>query len=237
VTREAPSAAPIIEIAGEAVELRPERAAHWTGGRALLLADLHLGKSGAFRAAGAAVPDGDVHEQLDRLEAALTATAAERVIVVGDLLHAPAGLTPSLIDAVASWRARHTHEWSVIPGNHDRRIGTLAESWNLSIRDETLRVGPFAFCHDPHDPLVGTACDGYVWSGHTHPAVRLRLAAQRVRVPAFVVGRDRAILPAFSRFTGGVAHRPQPGDRLFAVTPGRREAPGSVIEPPPDLIG
>lgn len=217
-----------VDVAGERIELMPERGAHWRKAGAVLVADLHLGKSGVFRAAGMAVPDGDVHEQLDRLAQGLARTRAERLIIIGDLLHAPAGLTPSLVEAVAVWRKRHTQDWLVIPGNHDRRLEDLTDAWRLDIKPETYTEGPFRFRHEPAIG-PGTPTDGFVWSGHTHPAVRLRLATGSVRLPAFVIGPHRAILPAFSRFTGGVAHVPEPADRLFAVTP------NAVIEAPVEL--
>ena len=43
-------------LAGEAVELLPERALHWIRERTLFVADVHLGKAAAFRAGGVPVP-------------------------------------------------------------------------------------------------------------------------------------------------------------------------------------
>jgi metallophosphoesterase superfamily enzyme len=36
-----------------------------------------------------------------------------------------------------------------------------------------------------------------------------------LRLPCFVVGRERMILPSFGAFTGGHAIRPQAGDRIY----------------------
>ncbi len=42
----------------------------------LLIADWHVGKAATFRAAGIAVPEGDLDEELLRLDAMLEATGA-----------------------------------------------------------------------------------------------------------------------------------------------------------------
>ncbi|MCS6938648.1 MAG: DEAD/DEAH box helicase, partial [Roseiflexus sp.] len=54
-------------LAGEEVRLLPERALFWTRAATLILADPHIGKAGAFRAASVAVPEGTTTADLDRL--------------------------------------------------------------------------------------------------------------------------------------------------------------------------
>ena len=61
---------------------------------------------------------------------------------------------------------------------------------------------------------------GYVLSGHVHPYYRLRGKADSVRLPAFLIGQKRAVLPAFGEFTGGVQVSVTRGDRVF-VTDGQ----------------
>jgi metallophosphoesterase superfamily enzyme len=41
-------------------------------------------------------------------------------------------------------------------------------------------------------------------SAHYHPKARLRLGAGSVSRPCFLIDRDRVILPAFGRYTGGL---------------------------------
>jgi uncharacterized protein len=57
-----------VEVAGEVLELRPERPAYCPARKALLVADLHIGKSAAYRHGGIPVPDPSFHD-LDRLSA------------------------------------------------------------------------------------------------------------------------------------------------------------------------
>jgi len=40
---------------------------------------------------------------------------------------------------------------------------------------------------------------------------------QSLRLPAFVFGETRGVLPAFSSFTGGGMYEMQSGDRQYAV--------------------
>ena len=47
-----------MELAGEQMDLLPERAVWWGARGALLVADVHLGKASTFRARGLPVPEG-----------------------------------------------------------------------------------------------------------------------------------------------------------------------------------
>ena len=59
---------------------------------------------------------------------------------------------------------------------------------------------------------------GYALCGHVHPGVTLHgTAEQSARLPCFVLGRRRAILPAFGGFTGLARAAPLAGDRLVAI--------------------
>lgn len=199
------------------VLLLPERAVYWPARATLLVADMHLGKSEAYRTLGAPIPEGVLDADLARLASALRATEAQRLIVLGDLLHAPAGLTDRMIARVAAWRGdRPNLEIVVLPGNHDRRLDAVQQRWGLHIPGPTLRDGPFSFCHDPCD-----AADPYTWAGHIHPMVSLRSASDGLRLPCFHIGSRTGILPAFSAFTRGLTVRPAPGDRIFALADGR----------------
>lgn len=205
----------------------PERVAFWPRGSALFIADLHLGKANTLAAGlGAAVPEtvlrGVVREDLARLGRALAATGAERVIIVGDLLHAPIGTTEDLIDEVAVWRAMHPQPWIVIRGNHDGKVGRVGQAWKLTLAGEELDEPPFRFVHIPprrSHPGAFLVC------GHEHPAVTIGRSGRGgpgslIKLPAFLIGRDRMILPAMSRFTAGGSVPWAAGTRHFACGPG-----------------
>ncbi|MBL9002097.1 MAG: ligase-associated DNA damage response endonuclease PdeM [Phycisphaerae bacterium] len=221
------SAEPVhIELAGEIIRLLPQRAAYWPAARTMLIADLHLGKAESFRARGAPLPAEFILEShLTQLDEALGAEpTCERLLILGDLLHAPTGLTRPLIERVAAWRElRLSLDVALVPGNHDRRLDVVVSTWGLRVLGERFREGPFLFVHQPPGPE-----DEYIWAGHVHPAVTLRKGCDSVRLPCFHIGPCKAVLPAFSRFTAGASFDRSSGDRIYAIAEHRVfELPGS----------
>ncbi len=203
------------------MELRPERALHWPEGGVLAVADLHWGKPESFHQHGIPLPPGVLEDDLARLSAALRATGARRLLLVGDLVHSLRGLTREVVARVTSWRSDHDVEMVLVRGNHDRRL-ELPPAWRMELVESHLDLGPFRFSHHP-EPAEGH----YVWAGHIHPTVRLDTGADRLRLPCFHLGVGVGVLPAFSAFTGGQDIRPRTGERLFAI------AEDTVVEVPP----
>lgn len=200
----------------------PERAAWWPDGGprgTLLVADLHLGKAETFRSHGIPVPGGVLAEQLGRLSRAIARTGAGRVVVLGDLLHARAGLTAAMLDEVRAWRRGHGVEIDLVPGNHDARAAEVADAWGVRVLGPAVEDGPFAYAHEP--PRTAAADGRFTWCGHLHPAVTLRTTADSIKLPAFHLSASVGVLPAFTAFAGGVCVRPARDDRVFAVAEGR----------------
>lgn len=206
-----------IEVVDECVELLPERAAWWGRRRTLLVSDLHLGKEQAFATLGIGVPSSVLDETLARLGRCVADLGAERVLVLGDVLHARHGLTPAVVDRVSAWRRALRVEIGVVPGNHDRDLATVAASWHLTTHGTELTDGPFRFVHEPDAGVEGR----FTWAGHLHPAVALAAGSDSVRLPCFRIGARVGVLPAFSRFTGRAGVPVGPSDRLFAIAPDR----------------
>ncbi len=203
-----------LTLADEAVELLALRALHWPRMRTVFVADVHLGKDATFRAAGIPLPGGAHDTDLERLTAVLDATGATTLVILGDLLHARDGRVDALDRAVAAWRARHDDvDVRLIRGNHDDHAGDPPAHWNIATVDHPHAMAPFLACHQPAQPPTG-----YALCGHVHPGVWLGARGEpSVRLPAFVLGRRRAILPAFGRLTGLHVMAPEPGDRIVAV--------------------
>jgi len=206
-----------LDIVEESLVVLRDRALYWARRRTLLIADLHLGKAASFRAAGVAVPEHSTHADLARLGALLSTTRAERLVVLGDLLHARAGRTSATIDAFTRWRTSFSGlTIELIRGNHDRHAGDPPESFGMTCESPPVDDEPFVFVHEPpeEDPR------GYALCGHLHPAVRLHAPGrQSVRLPCVWFGRRAAVLPAFGSFTGTSIVRPRSGDRVIAITP------------------
>jgi DNA ligase-associated metallophosphoesterase len=204
-----------IDLASQRVALLPARAAWWPAEATVLVADLHWGKSQTFRALGVPVPCAELEEDLARLGAVVRDTGARRVVVLGDLVHAREGVTEEVIARVAAWRRTHPCAIVLVRGNHDRHVQRLPEAWGIEVVERPLRDGPFVFVHDPED--ARGCADAYAFAGHVHPAVRVGRGRLSVRVPCFHVGVRRAVLPAFSTFTGGAALPRAPGDRVYGL--------------------
>ncbi len=212
--RAASAGAHATALAGEAVELLASRALHWPRERTVFVADVHLGKAAAFRAGGVPLPRGSTAADLARLTSIVQATRARRLVVLGDFLHAAAGRVAALDRAFRSWRDVHAAiDVVLVRGNHDDRAGDPPASWGVAVVAEPHPLAPFLACHVPVSPT-----SGYVLCGHVHPGVTLYGAGeQSERLPCFVLGRRRAILPAFGGFTGLARATPLRGDRLVAI--------------------
>jgi len=211
-----------IQVAGKTVRLLPERAAFLPECGMLLVADLHLGRQHAWHAEGRPIGDAaavaSLDEPLDRLARLVDSTGARRVLVLGDLLHAPAGLTSEMIFRVASWRKTFRVPFELIPGNHDRRLNLVIQEWDLHLHDSVLVEAPFAFTHEPASATSSACVGNIVWCGHIHPLVHLRTRGDSLRLPCFCFGSTTALLPAFSGMSSGATIRPEPGDRVYAIT-------------------
>jgi DNA ligase-associated metallophosphoesterase len=202
-----------VPVAGTELVLFADKVAFWPTSSTLFVADTHWGKSAAFAAGGLAVPQDTLAADLARLDRLLDATAATRLVVLGDLFHAKAGKSAAVLDAVTAWRdARRPLDVLVVRGNHDRHAGDPPTSWGFEVVGEA-EAGPFALRHFP-DEVPGR----YTLCGHVHPAVSLSgRGRQRLRLPCFFLGERVGVLPAFGGFTGTGVLRPTPRDRVYVI--------------------
>jgi DNA ligase-associated metallophosphoesterase len=208
----------IATLAGESVELLADRALHWPRTRTLFVADVHLGKAAAFRAGGVAIPRGVTANDLARLSALIERTQATRLVILGDFLHAAAGRVAALDAAFMRWREMHAAlAMTLVRGNHDANAGDPPPEWDITVVADPHPFAPFVLCHQPSSPRTG-----YALCGHVHPGVRVAGGAhESVRLPCFVLGRRRALLPAFGRLTGLALVTAVQGEHLVAIAGGR----------------
>ena len=101
----------------------PDRCLFWEEQKALILADLHFGKTGHFRKYGIAVPQSVYKEDLQRLVAQIQFFQPKQLIIVGDLFHSHANKE---LELFKRWRENFPgliiH---LIKGNHD----ILQDDW------------------------------------------------------------------------------------------------------------
>ena len=205
-----------IELAGQPVRLLGERALWWPARRTLVAADLHWGKDASFRRAGVAVPAGELDDQLDRLSRMLEGLDAQRLLVLGDLIHDARGLTPRVVDQIAAWRRAHLgRRLILVRGNHDRHAPRMPSGWRLEEAGHALLEPPFVWVHEPTPHP-----DGHAVGGHLHPTTRLRAGADELRLPCFQITPEVTTLPAFTPFSAGPVVRRGRGARTFAIGDG-----------------
>jgi DNA ligase-associated metallophosphoesterase len=190
----------------------PERCLFWEEENTLIVADMHLGKSGHFRKSGIAIPQTVYKDDLQRLISQLYFFKVDRLIFVGDLTHSTANKE---LDLFVKWRRDFSLlEIELIKGNHDILKDNWYKDTNISVTLDHLIKDRFCFRHDAE------LCDEeyYTFSGHVHPGISLKGKGQQsLRFPCFYFAKNQCILPAFSRFTGTYKVRPQKGETVFAI--------------------
>ncbi|MEM9374484.1 MAG: ligase-associated DNA damage response endonuclease PdeM [Planctomycetota bacterium] len=199
---------------GVPLVLLPGRSVWMPDERALLVTDVHLGKPASFRSSGIPVPEQVTAGDLNRLSALIDAVGAERLVVLGDLIHDSAALLDRTRDAVLDWRASIGEvAVELIPGNHDRKAASC-ESLGVSVLEEAVVLGGLTLTHEPPESAAGP-----VLCGHVHPAVSVGdpRSPARVRSACFWFEGMVGVLPAFGRFTGGQAVRAIREAGLFAA--------------------
>ena len=202
------------EFGGAPWRALPQRAAFWAAFGWLVVADAHLGKAATFRARGVPVPQGTTLANLARLTSLIDDVQPQRLVFLGDLLHAREAQDAETMRHFAQWRAQHAGlAMTLVEGNHDRHAGAPPPALDIEAVSEPWLVQDIAFCHHPQ--LINGAS---VTAGHLHPCVRLYGSANdTVRLPCFWQRADLLTLPAFGEFTGGAPIVREAGDRVLAV--------------------
>ncbi|MGE8432565.1 ligase-associated DNA damage response endonuclease PdeM [Chryseobacterium joostei] len=184
-----------ISIQNEVFTLTNQRAVFWEKEKALILSDLHIGKTAHFRKNGIALANHIMKSDLERLSALIEYFQPEKFIVVGDLLHAGDN---SDVDEFCTWRRQYPDlHFYLIEGNHDRISEHLKKKLCLNFKKPLLEVDGFTFIHD-----FDKTKTGFQITGHIHPGIVLNSAIKSIRLPCFALSTNQLLLPAFSEFTG-----------------------------------
>ena len=173
-----------------------QRALFWQAQNAVIISDLHIGKTAYFRKNGIPIPSDILEKDLERLSILIENFSAEQLLIVGDFLHAGKNKDFELFE---EWRAKNsTLKIILIKGNHDIHKADFLKHLDITIVDNSLKLEPFTFIHEPLDSETEFSI-----SGHLHPGVTVKLEKRKtVRLPCFRVSYNQLILPAFSEFTG-----------------------------------
>jgi DNA ligase-associated metallophosphoesterase len=203
-------------IADQHLILSAERSLFWEDESTLIIADLHVGKTGHFRKAGIGVPAGIYKDDLHRLLAQILFFKAERLIITGDLTHSVANLE---MDLFRKWRKDFSSlDVHLTKGNHDILDNAWYKEADIKVHNEPLVIKRFLFVHDVLKPKLKMEPGYYAFSGHVHPGIIIRgKGKQALRFPCFYFTKDFCILPAFSRFTGTYPVSLKKDEKAFAV--------------------
>jgi hypothetical protein len=161
----------------------------------LVVSDLHLGKSERIaRRGGTTLPPYDTRDTLNRLAADLARCPARTVVCLGDSFDDMAA-ADALPEAERQWifRLQAGRRWVWIEGNHDP--GPL-EFGGAHLAE--LPSPPLTFRHIARRDASGEI------SGHYHPKATVSLRGRSITRAAFLIDRDRVILPAYGTYTGGL---------------------------------
>jgi uncharacterized protein len=174
----------------------------WEEQSLLVVSDLHLEKGSSFAARGVLLPPYDTIATLGRLAAVIARHDPRMVIALGDSFHdrdAHDRLSTPDRDAIAALQVRR--DWIWISGNHDPALppdlgGVVASE---------VAIGPIVFRHEP------TGAVGEI-AGHLHPKARVSTRGRSMERRCFACDGERAVMPAFGAYTGGLSIR----DAAFA---------------------
>ena len=194
--------------------LSPERCIFWEEEKALIVSDLHFGKTGHFRKEGIAMPQHVYKADLQRLVQQIQYFQPKKLIIVGDMFHSRENKE---LDLFRKWREDLSGiEIILVKGNHDILKADWYSKAGIHLEDDCLLINNFLFRHDfancNSDP------SSYLFSGHLHPGVLVRgIAKQSLTFPCFYFTPTFCILPAFSHFTGVALIDPDHDENVFAI--------------------
>lgn len=205
-----------ITLCEEELFLLPQKVIYWPKHSILFLADAHFGKAGTFRSYKIAIPSGITETDLSKLDFLVEQLKIEKIIFLGDFIHAQSGMTKRIKEQLLDWRNKHKNLSIVlIKGNHDKSVKSIADLLEIELLNEPYSMPPFLLCHHPDRTRDK---EGYVLCGHLHPAVKLHgQARQKVRLPCFFFQKNQAVLPAFGSFTGCMEIKPGENEQVFVI--------------------
>jgi uncharacterized protein len=177
----------------------------WQDESLLVVSDLHLEKGSSFARRGVLLPPYDSTATLAMLGLVIARRKPRMVIALGDSFHdgdAHNRLSTADREAIVVMQARR--DWIWISGNHDPALpsdlgGVVAEE---------VAIGPIAFRHEP------TGASGEI-AGHLHPKARVSTRGRSMERRCFACDGERAVMPAFGAYTGGLSIRDAAFAKIF----------------------
>ena len=198
-----------IDVAGVTLLADLSGALFWQDERLLVVSDLHLEKGSSFATRGVLLPPYDTMATLGRLASAIARHDPQTVIALGDSFHdRDAHQRLSAPDRAALLAMQTRRDWIWISGNHDP---ALPSDLGGVVASE-VAIGKISFRHQP------TGASGEI-AGHLHPKARVATRGRSMERRCFASDGERAVMPAFGAYTGGLSIRDEAFSKIFQ-TPG-----------------
>jgi DNA ligase-associated metallophosphoesterase len=195
----------ILEVLGVSFIADLSGALFWEEQGLLVVSDLHLEKGSSFARRGVLLPPYDTAATLALLGVLIGRRNPRMVIALGDSFHdsdAHNRLSRADSEAIVAMQARR--DWIWISGNHDPALPSDIGG----IVAEEVAVGPIVFRHEP------TGAPGEI-AGHLHPTARVATRGRSMERRCFACDSERAVMPAFGAYTGGLSIRDAAFAKIF----------------------
>jgi DNA ligase-associated metallophosphoesterase len=195
----------ILEVLGVSFIADLSGALFWEEQGLLVVSDLHLEKGSSFARRGVLLPPYDTAATLALLGVLIGRRNPRMVIALGDSFHdsdAHNRLSRADSEAIVAMQARR--DWIWISGNHDPALPSDIGG----IVAEEVAVGPIVFRHEP------TGAPGEI-AGHLHPKARVSTRGRSMERRCFACDGERAVMPAFGAYTGGLSIRDAAFAKIF----------------------
>ena len=195
----------ILDVVGVSLVADLSGALFWEEQSLLVVSDLHLEKGSSFARRGVLLPPYDTAATLALLGRAIARRNPRMVIALGDSFHdsdAHNRLSTTDGEAIAAMQARR--DWIWISGNHDPALPSDIGG----IVAHEVAIGPIAFRHEP------TGAAGEI-AGHLHPKARVSTRGRSMERRCFACDGERAVMPAFGAYTGGLSIRDAAFEKIF----------------------
>ena len=151
------------------------------------------------------LPPYDTAATLGRLADVVARHDPRMVIALGDSFHdCNAHERLSDADRGTLTALQAGRDWIWISGNHDP---VLPSSLGGMVATE-VAIGPIAFRHEP------TGAFGEI-AGHLHPKARVAARGRAMERRCFASDGERAVMPAFGAYTGGLSIRDAAFAKIF----------------------
>ncbi|MFY8090314.1 MAG: ligase-associated DNA damage response endonuclease PdeM [Chitinophagaceae bacterium] len=199
---------------GETFILSPLKCIFWEKEKALILSDVHFGKTNHFRKNGIAISSEVANVDYINLELAIHQFKPIKIIVIGDLFHSHYNKE---VEIFAQWKKDfNSLEWILVKGNHDILPTKIFEALELTIV-ENLLINNIYFTHEVTKDLMEQHPNYQFITGHIHPAVKIKLGVHWATLPCFFFNKQQLILPAFGKFTGVHILKPKKTNQVFCI--------------------